>query len=123
MEDLFQRIASPVAVLAEAAAVLIVALGVIQALVSVVKYLSGRQRGTGARKEIWMSLALWLLLALEFELAADIVRSVITPSWTDIGRLAAIGVVRTLLNYFLEKDLEKYGEASGVPHTLHGIAR
>lgn len=123
MEDLFQRIASPVAVIAEASAVLIVAFGVIQAMVSVVKYLSGGRRESGARKQIWMSLALWLVLALEFELAADIVRSVITPSWADIGRLAAIGVVRTLLNYFLEKDLEKYGETAHVPRTVHGIAR
>ena len=46
------------------------------------------------------------LLALEFELAADIVRSVIAPTWKDIGELAAIAVIRTFLNYFLEKDLE-----------------
>jgi len=38
------------------------------------------------------------------------VRSVITPDWADIGQLAAIAVIRTFLNYFLEKDLEKYGE-------------
>jgi uncharacterized membrane protein len=48
---------------------------------------------------------------LEFELAADIVRTVVTPTWVDIGQLAAIGAIRTFLNYFLEKDLEKYGEA------------
>jgi uncharacterized membrane protein len=48
----------------------------------------------------------WLLLALEFELAADIVRSVISPSWQDIGALGAIAVIRTFLNYFLEQDLD-----------------
>jgi uncharacterized membrane protein len=52
----------------------------------------------------------WLLLGLEFELAADIVRSVITPTWTDIGQLAAIAIIRTFLNYFLEKDVEKFAE-------------
>jgi uncharacterized membrane protein len=55
-------------------------------------------------------LAVWLLLGLEFELAADIVRSVISPEWADIGQLGAIAAVRTFLNYFLEKDLEKYSE-------------
>jgi uncharacterized membrane protein len=56
------------------------------------------------------------LLGLEFELAADIVRTVVTPTWSDIGQLAAIGLIRTFLNYFLEKDLERCGEAG----TLRG---
>ena len=50
---------------------------------------------------------MWLLLGLEFELAADIIRSVISPTWKDIGELGAIAVIRTFLNYFLEKDLEE----------------
>jgi uncharacterized membrane protein len=35
---------------------------------------------------------------------------VITPEWADIGQLGAIAVIRTFLNYFLERDLEKYSE-------------
>jgi uncharacterized membrane protein len=35
---------------------------------------------------------------------------VISPEWGDIGQLGAIAVIRTFLNYFLEKDLEKYRE-------------
>ena len=50
---------------------------------------------------------MWLLLGLEFELAADIVRSVLSPTWQEIGELGAIAVIRTFLNYFLEKDLER----------------
>jgi uncharacterized membrane protein len=42
-------------------------------------------------------------------LAADIVRTVIVPTWNDIGQLAAIAVIRTFLNHFLEKDLEEAG--------------
>jgi uncharacterized membrane protein len=48
----------------------------------------------------------WLLLGLEFALAADIITSVISPTWQDIGELGAIAVIRTFLNYFLEHDLE-----------------
>jgi uncharacterized membrane protein len=51
-----------------------------------------------------------LLLGLEFELAADIVRSAISPSWTEIGQLGAIALIRTFLNYFLERDVEQYAE-------------
>ena len=49
---------------------------------------------------------MWLLLGLEFELAADIIRSVVAPTWVDLVELGAIAVIRTFLNYFLEKDLE-----------------
>ena len=57
---------------------------------------------------MWLRFGMWLLLGLEFELAADIVRSVISPTWQDIGQLGAIAVIRTFLNFFLERDLEKY---------------
>ncbi len=42
---------------------------------------------------------MWLLLGLEFELAADIIGSVVAPSWEEIGKLGAIAVIRTFLNY------------------------
>ena len=110
MEEAFKQIAVYVALAAEAAAVLIIAIGCLQAMLALVNYLVNPKRIPGRRKAIWMGLAYWLLLGLEFELAADIVRSVISPAWADIGQLAAIAVIRTFLNYFLEKDLEKYGE-------------
>jgi uncharacterized membrane protein len=52
------------------------------------------------------------LLGLEFELAADIIGSVISPTWEDIGELAAIAVIRTFLNFFLERDLENAERAA-----------
>jgi uncharacterized membrane protein len=64
----------------------------------------------GQRKDVWLRFAVWLILGLEFELAADVVRTVIAPSWEQLGQLGAIAVIRTFLSYFLEKDLEKYGE-------------
>jgi hypothetical protein len=69
---------------------------------------------------------MWLLLGLEFELAADIIGSVISPSWQDIGQLGAIAVIRTFLNYFLGKDLEeaeKTGQAAeAAVATVGGLA-
>lgn len=55
-----------------------------------------------------MQFGIWRLLGLEFQLAADVVRTVIAPRWNEIGQLAAIGLIRTFLNYFLEKDLKEY---------------
>ena len=37
--------------------------------------------------------------------AADILETAIAPTWQDIGRLGAIAVIRTFLNFFLERDL------------------
>jgi uncharacterized membrane protein len=51
---------------------------------------------------------MWLILGLEFMLAADIVRTAISPNWEQIGQLGAIAIIRTFLNFFLEKDIEKY---------------
>jgi uncharacterized membrane protein len=42
---------------------------------------------------------------LTFQLAADVIETSIAPTWDGIGRLAAIAVIRTFLNYFLERDL------------------
>ncbi|WKL57638.1 DUF1622 domain-containing protein [Asticcacaulis sp. ZE23SCel15] len=61
----------------------------------------------GVRREMWTRFASWILLSLEFALAADIVRTAIAPTWEDISKLAAIAVIRTALNYFLERDLEE----------------
>jgi uncharacterized membrane protein len=54
-----------------------------------------RTASHGVRKAIWRRLGVWLLIGLEFELAADIIGSVISPTWQDIGELGAIAVVRT----------------------------
>lgn len=60
--------------------------------------------------QIWVRFARWLVAALTFQLAADIIESALTPTWEDIGRLAAIAVIRTFLNYFLGHDLAEETE-------------
>jgi uncharacterized membrane protein len=48
------------------------------------------------------------LLALEFALAADLVRTAVAPTWDDIAKLAVIATIRTMLNYFLAKDIAEF---------------
>lgn len=108
MEELFKKLADSVALGVESGAVLIIAYGAIEAIYQLIDGVSRGRTKAGQRKEILVRFGVWLLLGLEFELAADIVRTVIAPSWTEIGQLAAIGFIRTFLNFFLEKDLEKY---------------
>jgi uncharacterized membrane protein len=105
MEPLLKDLAGSVALACELVAVLFVALGAGEAVVRTA--MGWRRYGDlGFRKEIWLRFAAAILLALEFALAADIARTVIAPSWREIGQLAAIAAIRTLLNFFLERDLE-----------------
>jgi uncharacterized membrane protein len=56
---------------------------------------------------IRLMLARYLGLALEFQLGADILSTSIAPSWQQIGKLAAIAVIRTALNYFLNQEMQE----------------
>ncbi|HTQ71964.1 MAG TPA: DUF1622 domain-containing protein [Acidocella sp.] len=108
MEDLIRLLCGYSALAIEAGAALIITCGTIEALTRLAPTLLG-YNPTGRRREVWRRLGIWLLLGLEFELAADIIRTAIAPSWTDIGQLAAIAAIRTFLNYVLESDIEKPG--------------
>lgn len=105
MEPLLKDIAGQVALLCELIAVGFVAMGAGEALARTL--IGWRRYGDlKLKKQIWLRFAASILLALEFALAADIARTAIAPSWQDIGQLAAIAAIRTLLNLFLERDLE-----------------
>ena len=114
MEELFRIYAGYVALALETIAVIVIAYG---GAAAVIRLLSPTHTIPGKplakRKETWVRLGVWLLLGLEFELGADIIRSAISPTWEQLGQLGAIAVIRTFLNYFLEKDIEKYAEDSG----------
>jgi uncharacterized membrane protein len=118
MEEVIKGIAGHVALAVEVAAVAIIAFGAVEAFLRILKIVSMPQKSMGERKSVWLRFGMWLLLGLEFELAADIVRSVISPTWQDIGQLGAIAVIRTFLNFFLERDLEKYDEAGSEPEEV-----
>src|SRR3974390_3330799 len=112
MEDLLRNFTNVVARFVEAAAVALIAFGAVSAFVKAIAHvIRGRSPG-GWRKELFVWFGVWMLLGLQYALAADILRSVISPSWSDIGQLAAIAGIRTFLNYFLEKDIAKAAEES-----------
>lgn len=57
--------------------------------------------------EGYIQYARWLVAGLTFQLAADILETAFASplDWNGIGHLGAIAVIRTLLNFFLERDL------------------
>ncbi len=71
------------------------------------KEISRSQDRIGDNEAVRLKLGSYLILALEFFIASDIVKTVVTPSWEGLGILGAIVVIRTVLSYFLTKDLKK----------------
>jgi len=59
-----------------------------------------------AKEAVRLRLGRWLAVALEVELAADILRTAVAPTWNEVGQLAAIVVLRTVLNYVLQQEIE-----------------
>ena len=65
------------------------------------------RRRTADFTAIRLVLARYLALALEFQLGADILSTAVAPTWNEIGKLGAIAVIRTALNYFLSKEMRE----------------
>jgi len=95
----------------ELAAALVIAAAAAEAIVKALLLFVRRGSPPEAKNEIRLTLGRWLAIALEFELAADILRTAVTPTWTEIEQLAAIAALRTALNYFLAKEIEKEASA------------
>ena len=97
----------------EAVAVFIITFAVLKALAQMWKRRKNNKIFAQDGR-IRLDLGISLVLALEFLLAADIVGTAISPSWSDIGRLAAIAGIRTFLNFFLEKELQVLEEKNNL---------
>ena len=65
-----------------------------------------------SNSEIRLFLGRYLALGLEFQIGADILSTAVAPTWEEVQLLGAIVVIRTALNYFLQKELEKEREAA-----------
>ena len=68
-----------------------------------------------AKEDVRLRLGRWLALALEFLLAADILRTAVAPTWSEIGQLAAIATIRTALNFFLQLEIDRAEQRKAVP--------
>ena len=88
----------------EAVGALVIGIGVVLAIYQLISHFRDEQSTNFNR--VRLTLGKYLALALEFQVGADILSTAIAPSYEQIGKLGAIVVIRTLLNYFLTKELE-----------------
>ena len=91
----------------EIAAALIIGLAAAEAVWKALPLFLRRSLAQDVKVDVRLSLGRWLALGLEFALGADILRTAVAPSWHDIGQLAAIAVLRTGLNYSLEREIAR----------------
>ena len=113
IEHVLVELVSLLATIAEALSTLFIGAGIVHAVIlGAVLAIPSMQRTSGwtldPRENIRLTLGRWLALALEFQLAADILKTAVAPTWDDIGKVAAIIVLRTLLNFFLEREIATF---------------
>ena len=109
MEELIKVLAHYIALVAEALAILFIVLGMVMGSVDWVRHGIIRRRTHVAVAEIRRDLGHMLSLGLEFLIGADILKTAISPTWTEIGQLGAIVGIRTVLNFFLMRELQALG--------------
>ncbi|ANY20931.1 hypothetical protein A6F68_02433 [Tsuneonella dongtanensis] len=112
LESWIREVTLATSLVVEGVAALIVAYAVAEAIV---RLLMSFRRHSGdqpshvahdAKEDIRLRLGRWLALSLELLLGADILRTAVAPSWSEIGQLAAIAAIRTALNFFLQREIE-----------------
>jgi uncharacterized membrane protein len=92
--------------LVEAAGAIIIFVGAVVAAVAFVQA-ALVSRSTREFVRVRLRLGRYLALGLEFQLASDILSTAVAPTFEEIGKLAAIATIRTVLNYFLGKEIEQ----------------
>lgn len=87
-----------------------IAVGFAYSVVELIK--AHLERRTSTFTAVRLTFSRYLSLALEFQLASDILSTAVTPTWDEIGKLAATAVIRTALNYFLSREMHEYTTAA-----------
>jgi uncharacterized membrane protein len=120
MKELFTLASEHAIIVIDALALVII---VFAALEAFIRSIRGMFAALPAheRRDIWLRFARWLVAGLTFQLAADVIESSITTSWESVGRLGAIAVIRTFLNYFLERDVAEARERQREPETARPV--
>lgn len=90
--------------------VLVLVWGSILCLIHFLKDEFSRQKAVTVAKaliEVKNVLGVYILLSLEILIAADIIETILNPSWQDLARLGTIVAIRTVCAYFLNKEIRE----------------
>ncbi len=105
MEEWLHLVTKDVVIIIDAMALIIVAVGTVEAFFTGLWAAYPAETANPRIRHVWLRYGRWLVAGLTFQLAADIIETSIAPSWEEVGKLGAIAVIRTFLDFFLERDL------------------
>ena len=105
LKILLENAGNAVSLLLEFTSVVCIIVGFAAALILLMK--SKRLHSTPLHRRLKLSFGGWLALALEFQLASDIVKTTIAPSYENLIQLAAVAIIRTFLSYFLNREIRE----------------
>jgi uncharacterized membrane protein len=108
LESWLKLIVSYLAAGAEIAAAIVIGGAVFRGIGLYLRQLFSRSRlPLDSTENIRLQLGRVLTLGLEFTVASDILRTAVAPTRQDITNLGEIVLLRTLLNYFLEREIQQ----------------
>lgn len=107
LKELLVDVNQSVVLLCQFLAILVIGIGVIKAVIIFFRdALFGRESKL-AIAESRMELGHAFSLGLGFLIGGSILNTTLAPTWNDIGQLAAIIAIRTILTHFLMKDIKR----------------
>jgi uncharacterized membrane protein len=106
VEELLQRAVGYLVTVVEACGALVIVVGALWAFVRFVR-VGLLRRDAGAFIPVRLTLGRFLALGLEFQLASDVLRTAVAPSFRELAQLAAVAAIRTALNYFLSREIRE----------------
>ena len=106
--DFFHTILIVIKNLISLTGILVIFMGVLIGLGQFIRFLLGRTFATPSNEInlIRLRLGRILILGLEFIVAADLIRTITTPDYYDVGILLIIVVIRSVLSYTINKEIE-----------------
>jgi len=116
LEKLLVELAQLLEVILETIAISVVAIAVGIAVKRLFHHKT-KGRKHHLQEQIRLEFGQTLALSLEFQLAADIVATAVSPTWDDLAKLGAIAGIRTFLNFFLQREVQELQEITDVIKT------
>jgi len=108
VELLLEDVVRIISLALEFTAIVCVIIGFISAILLMFK--PNKIESSPLHNRLRLTLGGWLALALEFQLASDIIKTTVAPTYENLIQLGAIAIIRTFLNYFLSKELVELPE-------------
>ena len=89
----------------EVLSVLIILIGIAVTAYKVSKLIL--KPGSEIYNQVRFVFSRYLIMGLEFQLAADVIGTAVSPSWDQLGKLAVIATIRTFLSFFLQFEMKE----------------